>query len=1352
MSVAPLPPLHDEPPEEPRRPAGWKKALRWIAAGIGILIILAVVAAVVVLRTDAFHRYILRVAQEKVSAALGTQVQARSFDLHWSGLSPTVDLYDVVVYGAPPYATPPLLQVDHIGVGVRVVSVLQRTWYLNHVAINHPVLRVFVDARGRDNLPQTKSSGQSHTSVFDVGVRHLLLDRGEVYYNSRKSVLNADLHELTFQSTFDPPQKHYSGNIGYRNGHIQLGTYNPMPHNLEARFDATPAAFNLHHAVLTSGPSQFVLDATLDNYSQPRVQASYSALLDTGESRRITKDATLPLGVIRMAGSLHYQSEPKRPMLDTVTLAGTLDSRGLQVQSGTLRTQISDIAARYSVAHGNLDVPDLRARLLGGTLTGSLTMRDIAGDSRSHLRARLSGISLAQVANLMSAPATATGAGGENALQQVSLNGVLNADADAAWGKTFSNLVAVTDATIRANAGPSTGSTTTTGKPNAVPLNGVLHARYTAANSQLTLTQSFLRMPQTSLTLNGTVSNRSRLQVQLQSNNLHELETVADMFRKPAALGQPVEPLGLYGTASFMGAVQGSTRVPRLTGHLQAANLRVKGTQWRSVRTDVGLSPSEARLQNAQLDAVPRGRISFNLSTGLKDWSFTKTSPFQVALNATQLNVQDLTRAAGSQAPVTGVLSANVSAQGSQLSPAGHGTIALTNATVEEEPIQSATLNFQGTGEDVHGTLTIHMPAGTPRAVFDYYPKQEGYRAQLTATGIRLDQLKTLKARNLQVAGVLNLTAGGEGTLANPQLTADLNAPQLKVANQTINGLTFQATVANHVANYSLNSEVVNTSVRSRGTVHLTDGYYAEATFDTQTIPLQPLLAMYAPSQAGSITGQTEIHGTLRGPLKNKSLLEAHVTIPVLQANYNNAVQIGAANPIHIDFTNGVLALQRATLRGTDTDLQIQGNVPINSQAPASVLLLGNVDLRLIQLVNPDLTSSGQVRFNINSFGTRANPNVQGQVQVMNANFASGDLPIGLQNGNGVLTLTRDRLEITRFEGTVGGGTVTASGGLAYRPALGFDVALAGRGIRMLYPEGVREGVDLNLALTGTPKAAQLVGRVQIDQLSFTPDFDLTTFANQFSGETAPAPTTGFSQNLQLNVAVQSSSGLNLSSRTLSLAGTANLRVTGAAAQPVILGRVNLSGGDLIFNGNRYVLQGGTIDFVNPSQTQPNVNLAVQTTVQQYNISLQFQGPMDHLHTNYSSDPALPPADIISLLAFGKTSEASAANPAPGNLGAQSLVASQVSSQVTSRLEKVAGISHLSVDPLLSCNQQGQGSCVTVHQRVTSQIFVTFQTDVTSVQNETIELQYQPSPRLTLSGTRDQNGGFGFDARIHKTW
>jgi translocation and assembly module TamB len=350
--------------------------------------------------------------------------------------------------------------------------------------------------------------------------------------------------------------------------------------------------------------------------------------------------------------------------------------------------------------------------------------------------------------------------------------------------------------------------------------------------------------------------------------------------------------------------------------------------------------------------------------------------------------------------------------------------------------------------------------------------------------------------------------------------------------------------------------------------------------------------------------------------------------------------------------------------------------------------------------------------------------------------------------------MTRNRLNISKFEGTVGGGTVTAQGGIAYRPDIQFDLGLAAKGVRVLYPEGMRESADAYLRLTGTTESALLGGTVNISDLSFTPAFDLNNFIGQFSGGVISPPSQGFSQNVALNIAVHSSSAVNLVSRSLSVGGSANLQVRGTASEPVLLGRVNLSGGDIILNGNRFVLTGGTVQFINPSETEPVVNLTLTTNIQQYDINLRFNGPSDQLRTQYTSNPALPTADIINLLAFGETTEAAANSPSSANQAAESLVASQVSSQVTSRVSKIAGISQLSINPVLagSSSQGPPGANVTIQQRVTGNLFVTFSTNVASTQSQTIQGQYQVSPRVAVSATRDPNGGFAFDTLIKKSW
>jgi translocation and assembly module TamB len=132
------------------------------------------------------------------------------------------------------------------------------------------------------------------------------------------------------------------------------------------------------------------------------------------------------------------------------------------------------------------------------------------------------------------------------------------------------------------------------------------------------------------------------------------------------------------------------------------------------------------------------------------------------------------------------------------------------------------------------------------------------------------------------------------------------------------------------------------------------------------------------------------------------------------------------------------------------------------------------------------------------------------------------------------------------------------------------------------------------------------------------------------------------------------------------------------------------------------------------------------------------------------SDPALPPVDIIHLLAFGKTTAQSAATATPAALGAESAIANGLTSQVSNRIEKLAGISQLQIDPSLGGDNSNPGARVAIQQRLTSTILFTFATDLTNTQNEVVQVKYQSTGRLSLSLTRDEYGSFAIEAKIRK--
>jgi len=69
----------------------------------------------------------------------------------------------------------------------------------------------------------------------------------------------------------------------------------------------------------------------------------------------------------------------------------------------------------------------------------------------------------------------------------------------------------------------------------------------------------------------------------------------------------------------------------------------------------------------------------------------------------------------------------------------------------------------------------------------------------------------------------------------------------------------------------------------------------------------------------------------------------------------------------------------------------------------------------------------------------------------------------------------------------------------------------------------------------------------------------------------------------------------------------------------------------------------------------------------------------------------------------------------------------------------------------LGNTSSGTGANITVQQRVTGNLFVTFSTNTTTNQ-QVIQGQYQVTPRVAVSATRDPNGGFAMDTIIKKSW
>ncbi|MGA8620589.1 MAG: translocation/assembly module TamB domain-containing protein [Candidatus Sulfotelmatobacter sp.] len=1297
----------------------------WVFATVGALLVIATVGGYFFLRSSAFNQFALRKIVEATQKATGAPTTIRALDFSLSTL--TAHLHNITVHGTETPGQAPLLHIDELTVGIKIQSVIHRKINLSDLIIEHPVAYIQVDNAGKSNLPAAPpNQGGSHTSVFDLAVRHAQLIHGEVTYNDRNTSLDADIYNLGAQIYFDRLVTRYNGSISYDSGHIRYGEYAPLPHSFQAKFTATPALLSIESAVMKIGNSTASVRANLNNYADPTVSGDYNIRIDTRDLASLAP-AYKASGALSLIGQIRYRNIPNQSILRSVAIDGQIASEALSAAVESRRVSVSRLGGSYQLANGSLQTNNIDFDSLGGRVNAALSIQNLDTTPSGRLQASLYNISLQAM----------QGAFGEE-VKQVSVSGNLNGTAHASWTESVHNVRVRSDLIVKAVAKSASGSSSAL-SASQIPVDGVIHATYDGAKSILTLRQSTLNIPSAALSADGQLSNRSSLHVQATATDLHQLESLASVFSTTNPSLPPVS-----GSATLTATISGSLAKPQIAANFSAQNLSVQGSEWRSAHASVQAGPSQVAITNGTLISAQRGGASFAATVALNDWRYLPDNSFKGNISVQQLSISALEHIANLQYPISGDLTADISLTGTQLDPRGSGKIQIENARAYDEPVQSLAAQFHADRGSIASSLHVALPAGAADLDLSYTPKTKAYTVRLDAPSLVLQKLHTVQAKNLALAGTLSASANGNGTLDNPQLSAVLQLPQLAVRDKSISNIKAEFQVANQKADLTLDSKLLDASVQARARVNLTGDYDTDASIETTAIPLDVLLATYLSSVPEGFKGQTEIHATLKGPLKDKTKLEGHIKIPTLNATYQS-LQIGIASPVVADFSHSVLTVQPAEIRGTDTSLRVQGSIPFAGNTAPSLTAQGLLDLRILRIFSPDTQSSGTVSFDVRASGTAQDPNVNGQLRLQDVAMLYSGAPLGVEKLNGTLDIGKDSIQIATLTGKAGGGDISAGGSIVYRPSLQFNLALQSKSVRLLYPDGLRTLLDSNLTFSGNKESSTLSGRVLLDSLSFTPDFDLASFADQFSGDTAIPAQPGFADTINLAIGVQSKENLSANSTQISVEGSINVRVGGTAANPVITGRTDLTAGELFYRNVRYQLQRGIITFDDPNQTRPVLNVSVTTTVEQYNLTLNLRGPFDKLTTSYVSDPPLATADIINLIARGQTTQESAAS----SQSTDSMIASQAASEFSGSLQKLAGISSLQIDPLIGGANQSPSTRIAVQQRVTKNFLFTFSTDVSQPGSEVVQGEYQIDKRWSVSVTRDQVGGVSVNGRVH---
>jgi translocation and assembly module TamB len=162
--------------------------------------------------------------------------------------------------------------------------------------------------------------------------------------------------------------------------------------------------------------------------------------------------------------------------------------------------------------------------------------------------------------------------------------------------------------------------------------------------------------------------------------------------------------------------------------------------------------------------------------------------------------------------------------------------------------------------------------------------------------------------------------------------------------------------------------------------------------------------------------------------------------------------------------------------------------------------------------------------------------------------------------------------------------------------------------------------------------------------------------------------------------------------------------------------------------------------------------------VRDYDITVSVNGQTDKpLSVKYRSDPPLPEADIVALLAVGQTREQSAQLAQSGNSAfsetASNLILSEaLNATVSNRVQRLFGVSKIKIDPqgLSTETNPTRGPQVTIEQQISNNFTLTYSQNVSQASQQIIQGEYYIRRNVSVVGTRDQNGVVSFDVKIRQ--
>jgi translocation and assembly module TamB len=333
---------------------------------------------------------------------------------------------------------------------------------------------------------------------------------------------------------------------------------------------------------------------------------------------------------------------------------------------------------------------------------------------------------------------------------------------------------------------------------------------------------------------------------------------------------------------------------------------------------------------------------------------------------------------------------------------------------------------------------------------------------------------------------------------------------------------------------------------------------------------------------------------------------------------------------------------------GTASLFTVTGSAPLNVAGALDLKMTGKLN---IGLINPLLEARGQhatgdLGIDATLTGTPSAPQIGGTIHLTQGSVRDYSVGAGLSDITAEIVGSEGTLQIKSFEAKAAPGSVSMTGSIGVlQPGMPVDLKLIAGNAQPITSNIVTANLNADLHVSGKAlERIDVAGTIRLNRTNIgipnTLPPSVAVLDVRRRGQKAPQPIDK-QLVIGLDVDIQAPQQILVQGRGLDAALGGDLHLGGTTDDPQVSGSFDLQRGSFTIAGNQLSFSTGRVSFDGAGlrhKIDPTLDFTATAYVTDATVTLNITGYADSPKFDFTSNPALPPDDIMARLLFGVAS------------------------------------------------------------------------------------------------------------------